>query len=106
LSFISLRLVMPALAGCAADGAPFVLLVKPQFEAGREDVGPGGVVADPAVWDRVLRSVGADCEATGIHPAGVMASPLVGPAGNVEFLAFAVKGRLPQAGGFHLTTAI
>jgi 23S rRNA (cytidine1920-2'-O)/16S rRNA (cytidine1409-2'-O)-methyltransferase len=93
LSFISLRLVMPALARCAAPDADFVLLVKPQFEAGRKDVRPGGVVSDPEVWRRVMNDVISAGEREGLQPLDVMASPLVGPAGNVEFLLHARGGR-------------
>ena len=89
LSFISLRLVLPALARCAAPRADLVLLVKPQFEAGRDEVGRGGVVTDPAVWERVLRSMAGECVEAGFEVLGVAASPLLGPAGNVEFLLHA-----------------
>jgi 23S rRNA (cytidine1920-2'-O)/16S rRNA (cytidine1409-2'-O)-methyltransferase len=92
LSFISLRIVVPALAGVAADGADLILLVKPQFEAGRADVGRGGVVRDPVVWRRAIEGVAAACRGSGLAPRGVMASPLPGPAGNVEFPLHATKG--------------
>ena len=91
LSFISLRLVVPALALVAADGADHVLLVKPQFEAGPADVGRGGVVRDDEVWRRAIRGVAAACAEPGLAPRGVMASPLPGPAGNVEFPLHAVR---------------
>ena len=96
LSFISLRLALPALAACAAPDAEFVLLVKPQFEAGREEVRAGGVVTEPSVWRRVLRDVASACAAEGIAVAGVVASPLLGPAGNVEFL---LHGRREEGPG-------
>jgi 23S rRNA (cytidine1920-2'-O)/16S rRNA (cytidine1409-2'-O)-methyltransferase len=86
LSFISLRLVLSALAGLATPDAAYLLLVKPQFEAGRADVGKGGVVRDPAVWARALEAVIGAGGALGLGARGVMASPLPGPAGNVEFL--------------------
>ena len=92
LSFISLRLVLPALAGASMQGADLVLLVKPQFEAGPKDVGARGVVRDPRVWRRALEQVAAACEASGATPVQAMASPLLGPAGNVEFFIHAVKG--------------
>jgi 23S rRNA (cytidine1920-2'-O)/16S rRNA (cytidine1409-2'-O)-methyltransferase len=92
LSFISLRLVLGRLAGAAERRAEFVLLVKPQFEAGREDVGSGGVVRDPAVWRRVIEEVTEACRRVGLAPAAVMSSPLLGPAGNAEFLLHAVRG--------------
>lgn len=90
LSFISLALVLPALARCAAPGADVVALVKPQFEAGVDDVGHGGVVGDPTVWRRVLGDVAAAASRSGLAPRAVMASPLLGPAGNAEFLLHAV----------------
>ena len=89
LSFISLRSVLPALALVSAPGACAVLLVKPQFEAGPGAVGRGGVVRDPEVWLRVISSVAAAAAGAGFAPQGVMASPIRGPAGNVEFLLWA-----------------
>src|SRR5881396_2298324 len=104
LSFISLRLVLPALAGASMQGADLVLLVKPQFEAGPKDVGARGVVRDPRVWRRALEQVAAACEASGATPVQAMASPLLGPAGNVEFFIHAVKGG--AAGARDLADAI
>jgi 23S rRNA (cytidine1920-2'-O)/16S rRNA (cytidine1409-2'-O)-methyltransferase len=92
LSFISLRLVLPALVGVAAPSAVFVALVKPQFEAGPADVARGGVVRDPAVWRRVLDEVTTAFDVAGVTPQGLMASPVLGPAGNVEFLLNARRG--------------
>ncbi|MGE5225403.1 MAG: TlyA family RNA methyltransferase [Planctomycetaceae bacterium] len=88
LSFISLRTALPSLVALAAGDAVFVLLVKPQFEAGPADVGSGGVVRDAAVWRRVLGEVAASADALGLGVLGAMASPVPGPAGNVEFLLF------------------
>ena len=95
LSFISLRLVVPALAGVSAPEADLVLLVKPQFEAAVADVGRGGVVGDPAVWRAALDGVARACRAEGAPPLGAMASPLLGPAGNVEFFLHARRGSAP-----------
>ena len=94
LSFISLRSVVPALAGpVSAPGADLVLLVKPQFEAGRAAVSRGkGVVRDPAVWSGALVGVASALDDAGTGIMGVMASPLTGAAGNVEFLLHARKG--------------
>jgi 23S rRNA (cytidine1920-2'-O)/16S rRNA (cytidine1409-2'-O)-methyltransferase len=89
LSFISLRLVVGALAAVALPGADHVLLVKPQFEAGPADVGAGGVVRDPSVWRRAIAGVGDVARAAGLAPVRVMPSPLPGPAGNIEFLLWA-----------------
>jgi 23S rRNA (cytidine1920-2'-O)/16S rRNA (cytidine1409-2'-O)-methyltransferase len=92
LSFVSLELAVPALVECSAPGADFFLLVKPQFEAGRDEVGSGGVVSDPQIWRSVLASVAAACSRRGMAPLGAMASPLRGPAGNVEFLLHLRRG--------------
>ncbi|MBS1837800.1 MAG: TlyA family RNA methyltransferase, partial [Actinobacteria bacterium] len=87
LSFISLRTVMDVLVGSAAVGGWLVLLVKPQFEAGRSEVSRGrGVIADPQVWRRVLEEVVAVADRCGSTTMGVMVSPLHGADGNTEFL--------------------
>jgi 23S rRNA (cytidine1920-2'-O)/16S rRNA (cytidine1409-2'-O)-methyltransferase len=92
LSFISLTKVIGALSEVAAPGAEFVLLVKPQFEAPRELVEPGGVVSDPEAWRTSLAAVENACRTEVLGPKEVMASPLLGPAGNVEFFVHARKG--------------
>jgi len=92
LSFISLRLALPGLVRAAAPDAEFVLLVKRQFEAGREQV-DGGVVRDPEVWRRVLRSVANAAGDLGLDVGDVIPSPLLGPAGNVEFFIHAHRGK-------------
>ena len=103
LSFISLRLVAPALAGVAADGSDAVFLIKPQFEAGRAQVRRGGLVTDPAVHRAVLEDVTAALAAdAGLTPVGVMPSPLRGASGNLEFLGhFRVRdgGAVPLGSG-------
>jgi len=83
LSFISLRLVAPALAGVATEA---VLLIKPQFEAGRAQVGRGGIVTDPVVHLGVLESVAAAVAGDGLVMVAVMPSPIRGASGNIEFL--------------------
>jgi 23S rRNA (cytidine1920-2'-O)/16S rRNA (cytidine1409-2'-O)-methyltransferase len=93
LSFISLRLALPALVRCASPGALLALLVKPQFEAGRAEVGDGGVVRDPQVWRRVVTEVADSCRENGARVMGTIASPLLGPAGNVEFLVHAQRSQ-------------
>jgi len=94
LSFISLRTVLPAVVALARPGADLVLLVKPQFEAGREEVAKGrGVVTDPAVWRRILLEVLGALREAGAAIMGAMVSPLTGADGNVEFLVHAVTGR-------------
>ena len=90
-SFISLAKVLEAPLLLAKPGARLVALIKPQFEAGRDEVGKGGVVRDPAVHERVCTRAKAWVEAQGWTVLGVTASPITGPEGNVEFLLGATK---------------
>jgi 23S rRNA (cytidine1920-2'-O)/16S rRNA (cytidine1409-2'-O)-methyltransferase len=90
LSFISLRLVLPALAGCTAGD--LVPMVKPQFEVGRDRVGAGGVVRDPALHAAAMLEVAAVADGLGFGVAGVTRSPLSGPSGNVEFFLWLRRG--------------
>ncbi|HID64352.1 MAG TPA: hypothetical protein EYP49_16670 [Anaerolineae bacterium] len=87
VSFISLELVLPAVISFLKPHGDIVALIKPQFEAGRQQVGKGGVVKDPAVHRAVLRKVLLWAGEHGLTVRGLMVSPLKGPAGNVEFLA-------------------
>ena len=92
LSFISLTLVIPALVGAADPRADFLLLVKPQFEVGKERLGSGGVVRDTSLHAWAMRKV-ADCAAAnGLSVAGAAPSPLPGPAGNVEYFLYMRAG--------------
>ncbi|GLY70158.1 TlyA family RNA methyltransferase [Amycolatopsis taiwanensis] len=88
LSFISLRLVLPALAACALPGADLVPMVKPQFEVGKDRLGSGGVVRDPELRAEAVLAVLAAAEELGLYAHGVVASPLPGPAGNVEYFVW------------------
>jgi 23S rRNA (cytidine1920-2'-O)/16S rRNA (cytidine1409-2'-O)-methyltransferase len=97
LSFISLRLVLPALTACATPGADLLPMVKPQFEVGRERLGAGGVVRDPAHRAAAVREVADAALALGWGSAGVVASPLPGPAGNVEFFLWLRRDAGPLA---------
>ncbi|MBS4103514.1 TlyA family RNA methyltransferase [Tsukamurella paurometabola] len=85
LSFISLGLVLPALARCAAPGSDLLPMVKPQFEVGKERLGSGGVVRDPALRAGAVRAVAEAAAAVGLTTRGVTFSPLPGPSGNVEY---------------------
>ena len=85
LSFISLATVLPALAACADPAADIVPMVKPQFEVGKDRVGSGGVVSDPALRAEAVTSVAARAAELGWSAVAVAASPLPGPAGNVEY---------------------
>lgn len=90
-SFISLAKVLGRALELARPGAKLVALVKPQFEAGREEVGKGGVVRDPAVHERVCRQAAEWVASQGWSVEGIVESPITGPEGNVEFLLGAVK---------------
>jgi 23S rRNA (cytidine1920-2'-O)/16S rRNA (cytidine1409-2'-O)-methyltransferase len=90
-SFIALRKVLDTAVDLARPGAALVALVKPQFEAGREEVGKGGVVRDPAVHQRVCDDAAAWVRSRGWRVCGVEPSPITGPEGNVEFLLGAIK---------------
>ena len=117
VSFISIRLILPALLRCLTPGAQAAVLVKPQFEAGREKVGKKGVVRDAAVHREVLLGMLDFVRAAGFSVLGLDHSPIKGPEGNVEFLLWlkagagvdslpaeadedAVKGVLQKVGAF------
>jgi 23S rRNA (cytidine1920-2'-O)/16S rRNA (cytidine1409-2'-O)-methyltransferase len=86
LSFISVRLVLPALLPLLSIGAPAVVLVKPQFEAGRAEVGKGGIVRSEAVRERVVREIEGFSRKLGFAAMGAIPSPIRGARGNQEFL--------------------
>lgn len=91
VSFISLTKVLPAAVNCLQPGGHLVALIKPQFEAGRRDVGKGGVVRDPVVHERVQTEIKEFGAGLGLRLLGVVESPILGPAGNKEFLIGFVK---------------
>jgi len=95
LSFISLTLVLPALVACAAPDADFVLLVKPQFEVGKGRVGAGGVVRDTTDRSAAVKKVSGEAGELGLGVRGITASPLPGPAGNVEYFVWLRRGAPP-----------
>lgn len=88
-SFISLSLLLPAIRRCTRWGGELVALVKPQFEAGREEVGKKGVVRDPAVRKAAVGKAKRAATEEGFTVEGVIESPIRGPAGNIEYLLFA-----------------
>jgi 23S rRNA (cytidine1920-2'-O)/16S rRNA (cytidine1409-2'-O)-methyltransferase len=88
LSFISLRLVLPALVACTEPDGDLVPMVKPQFEVGKGRVGPGGVVRDPQLRAQAVLDVAAAGAQLGLGVCEVVASPLPGPSGNVEFFVW------------------
>lgn len=94
VSFISLGLIFPVVAKLLKPGGLCVPLIKPQFEAGRNEIGKGGVVRDPAIHRLVLERTTALARDNGLGVHGIVASPIQGPAGNIEFLARLVLGDL------------
>jgi 23S rRNA (cytidine1920-2'-O)/16S rRNA (cytidine1409-2'-O)-methyltransferase len=90
-SFISLKLVIPATLRLLKKGTVILALIKPQFEAGRGEVGKGGVVKDPDIHKRVVDEIDEFCQELGLNVLGTFESPLLGPAGNKEFFIY-VKG--------------
>jgi len=92
VSFISLELVLPPVLNFLKPEGQIIALIKPQFEAGREQVGKGGVVKDPEVHRQVLHKVAKVAQDLGLRILGLVPSPLLGPAGNVEFLIHLSKG--------------
>jgi 23S rRNA (cytidine1920-2'-O)/16S rRNA (cytidine1409-2'-O)-methyltransferase len=92
LSFIPLGLVLPALVRCAAPDADLVLMVKPQFEVGRERLGSGGVVRSSQLRAESVRKVAEQAAVLGLGALGVTASPLPGPSGNVEYFLWLRSG--------------
>jgi len=95
VSFISLRQILPAVATVVREGADIVALVKPQFEAGRDEVGKG-VIRDPEVHERVLVEVTAAGAEVGLRRVGSTPSPITGQKGNVEFLLHLQPGHAPS----------
>jgi 23S rRNA (cytidine1920-2'-O)/16S rRNA (cytidine1409-2'-O)-methyltransferase len=95
LSFISLTLVLPALVASAAPDADFVLLVKPQFEVGKGQVGAGGVVRDTTDRSAAVEKVAGAAAELGLGVQGITASPLPGPAGNVEYFLWLRRAAPP-----------
>lgn len=91
LSFISLKLVLPALVGCMVDGADMLPMVKPQFEVGKDRLGSGGVVRSPELRAEVTLDVARFAQSLGLSVRGATASPLPGPSGNVEYFLWLVK---------------
>ena len=91
LSFISLKLVLPALVECIVDGADMLPMVKPQFEVGKDRLGSGGVVRSPELRVEVTLDVARFAQSLGLSVRGATASPLPGPSGNVEYFLWLVK---------------
>jgi 23S rRNA (cytidine1920-2'-O)/16S rRNA (cytidine1409-2'-O)-methyltransferase len=97
LSFISLTKVLAPIQACVTPDADYAMMVKPQFEVGRERVGPGGVVRDPGLRKEAVRGVAEYAATLGLGVLGVAASPLPGPSGNVEYFLWLRSGAPPLA---------
>ena len=91
VSFISLKLVLPVAYQLLSDGGELVALIKPQFEAGREEVGKKGVVRDPSVHESVINAITTFAHETGFSVKGLDYSPIKGPEGNIEYLMYLAK---------------
>ena len=92
VSFISIRLVLPAVQALLKDGADLVCLIKPQFEAGRDEVGKKGVIRDPAVHEEVVNGILSFAPTIGLSVMGLDFSPIKGPEGNIEYICHLKKG--------------
>lgn len=92
VSFISLKLILPPLYDCLEEGGEVVALIKPQFEAGRSEIGKNGVVRDATVHKRVCEELMRFSESIGFRVLGLSYSPITGPKGNIEFLLYIQKG--------------
>jgi 23S rRNA (cytidine1920-2'-O)/16S rRNA (cytidine1409-2'-O)-methyltransferase len=90
-SFISLKLVIPAVLKFLKEKAEILALIKPQFEVGKGEVGKGGVVRDPEKHKRVIEEIRIFSQNLGLHPVGVIESPISGPKGNREFFIYLIK---------------
>ncbi|GAB4556106.1 MAG: TlyA family rRNA (cytidine-2'-O)-methyltransferase [Anaerolineae bacterium] len=104
-SFISLKLILPVVREWLVPDSHIIPLIKPQFEAGRQDVGKGGVVKSSEIHARVLREVFSASVGLGLVASGLICSPLRGAAGNVEFLAW-LRHNPPEISDFGLEAAI
>lgn len=97
VSFISIRLVLPAVKALLKDGADIICLIKPQFEAGRDEVGKKGVVRDVRVHEEVVRGILDFAPGIGLTPVGLDFSPIKGPEGNIEYICHMKNAVLPPA---------
>ncbi|MBV9242985.1 MAG: TlyA family rRNA (cytidine-2'-O)-methyltransferase, partial [Acidobacteria bacterium] len=91
VSFISVTKVLPAIVPLLSDHAQLVVLIKPQFEVGRGEVGKGGIVREAEKQERVVNEINAFAKTIGLRPLGVIDSPILGAEGNREFLAHYAK---------------
>jgi 23S rRNA (cytidine1920-2'-O)/16S rRNA (cytidine1409-2'-O)-methyltransferase len=105
VSFISIRLVIPAVKELLCPEADFICLIKPQFEAGREEVGKKGVVRDSQVHERVIREILDFAPQAGLAVEGLDYSPIKGPEGNIEYLCH-LKNRVGERKDFDISAVV
>ena len=105
VSFISLKLILPVMYTLLKDGAQAVCLIKPQFEAGRENVGKKGVVRDPAIHENVIKTIAEFADSQSFQVLGLEHSPVKGPEGNIEYLMYLKKCSEPQNSSEVIATA-
>ena len=105
VSFISIKLVIPVVKALLCPDADFICLIKPQFEAGREDVGKKGVVRDSAVHERVIREILDFVPQAGLSAVGLDYSPIKGPEGNIEYLCH-LKNTMGQSRVFDISSIV
>jgi 23S rRNA (cytidine1920-2'-O)/16S rRNA (cytidine1409-2'-O)-methyltransferase len=87
VSFISIRMILPAVLSLLVEGGRIIALIKPQFEVGKDEVGRGGIVSDPMQHERVIKEVNEAAQSLGLNISGIIDSPILGAEGNKEFLA-------------------
>lgn len=92
VSFISVAMIAPQLAACGTDGSDYLVLVKPQFEVGKDDVGKGGIVREPALHESAVTAAAAALDNAGIGVLGAVPSPIMGAKGNREFVLWGRRG--------------
>jgi 23S rRNA (cytidine1920-2'-O)/16S rRNA (cytidine1409-2'-O)-methyltransferase len=95
VSFISVTKILPAAVACSAPNADFLILIKPQFELRREDIGPGGIVSDPALHQRAIASVQSAAESLNLQTIAIKPSHLPGAEGNLEFFLHSCRQSVP-----------
>ncbi len=105
VSFISLKLILPVMHTLLKDGGEAVCLIKPQFEAGRENVGKKGVVRDPAIHETVIKTIAEFANEQCFEVLGLEHSPVKGPEGNIEYLMYIKKCSDPQNNADIISTA-
>jgi len=106
VSFISLKLILPVAKALVSEDGGIIALIKPQFEAGREQVGKRGVVRDKTVHEAVLQKIVSFAEEIGLYPCGLDYSPIKGPNGNIEYISRFIKQRPERQVDFDIANIV